>query len=158
MKNISKILCVVSVFSVCVMIVFNHANSNELPAKHQQQSNHEYVISPDDPILTYKVEVGDKMLAGWRRDGSKIFPEEFLREKTDAGEREIKKAKKAQEYNEWRKSVTDKLWYEVVLQSIESGSLENKDIAKELCGFMRSAWAGNGEQYKVLSYDAFVTR
>ena len=59
MKNILKILCVVSASSVFVMIVFNRANSNELPAKDQQQSKHEYVISPDDPILTYRV--GDSM-------------------------------------------------------------------------------------------------
>ncbi len=53
MKNILKILCVVSASSVFVMIVFNRANSNELPAKDQQQSKHEYVISPDDSVLTY---------------------------------------------------------------------------------------------------------
>ena len=109
----------------------------------------EQELSPDDPIFTYKVDMEEPHWFGWNSDGTKIYPEEFLRDNPDASENDIERAKHKRLLN----SFNGLPWNQAVLSGIENGVLTHDDNAKHLCRFVSGAW-----QKKSWSYDAFLKR
>lgn len=129
---------------------------SDLSAKMTSNNVEVQSIKESDSILTYRVLPEEKKWSSWNPDGTKIYPDEFLKNKPDASESEIKKAKDAQEYNEWSAANVGKIWYETFDDTIKDGKLRNTLIDKGLCGLVKKAW--QGDKAKSMSYKAFVDR
>ena len=120
----------------------------------QVEEEKAHKLDPNDSILTYKVEIEEPKWVGRHNDGTKIYPEEFLRNNPDASESEIEKAEHTLILNSFKGLP----WDEAVLSGIKNGVMQHDDYADDLCRYTYYAWAGQGKYKITLPNDLFLKR